>query len=124
VLVKFVKILTVPIPQVIAVKVRSRMFQKIKLIVNFTYIILIYDVYNCVWRCRCLVLRIIMRLFLCPVAQNAVSASKLLDASAHLWTLYMPLKINALALNNLWLRPQNTFLNFIQFPWNEPQLFS
>ena len=37
-----------PIAQFIAVKVRSRIFHKIKLPVKFEYVILIYDVYNCV----------------------------------------------------------------------------
>jgi hypothetical protein len=48
VLVESVKLLTVPNPKVIAVNVWSRIFQKIKLTVNIKYIILIYDVYNCV----------------------------------------------------------------------------
>lgn len=49
-----------PIPQVTAVKVRSHVFQKVKLTVTFKYIILIYDVYNCVSEsvgARCYVLQ-------------------------------------------------------------------
>ena len=69
------------------VKVRSRIFQKIKLTVKFKYIILIYDVYNRVSEsvgvgARCYVLQ--CEFFLCSVAQNAASANKLLDAPAHL----------------------------------------